>query len=203
MVKPETRFESRARFLLIEDDPIARRALAHIIGPYGEVFVASTACAAESMLQGKWHWCAILADVGLPDGSGLEVMARARPEHAQTPLLFLTGRADAETLNAAYDLGGHCVAKPVDTGRIRRFVADALKARVSACAALDALAARYEFSEAEVDVLRRAAAGEDRHAIASARSSSVETVKKHIGSMLVKTGADSLHALVLRCLLPG
>jgi DNA-binding NarL/FixJ family response regulator len=60
--------------------------------------------------------------------------------------------------------------------------------------------ARYGLSEAESDILRRAADGESRYLIAAARGSSELTVKKQIVNLLARTMDDSLHEAVARVL---
>ena len=190
----------RPRFLVIEDDPATARGLARIVSGYGEAFVSATAREAERLLESSSNWSAILVDLGLPDGSGLDVLAHARGANALTPIMVLTGCTEAATINAAHDLGAHYVVKPVESDRIARFVAGAIKIPVTSHRALEALAAQYGLSEAEVDILRRAATGEDREWMARARGSSILTVKKQIANMLAKTGSASFQALVVRCL---
>jgi AmiR/NasT family two-component response regulator len=67
--------------------------------------------------------------------------------------MVLTGRAEADAINAAHDLGAHYVVKPVDQARIVRFVVDACKPQ-AARDGLDAIVARYVLSPAESDILR-------------------------------------------------
>jgi DNA-binding NarL/FixJ family response regulator len=53
-------------------------------------------------------------------------------------------------------------------------------------------------SNAQTDILRRAARGENRDTIAAFRSSSPSTVKRQIVDLLQKTGDESLHAAIER-----
>jgi DNA-binding NarL/FixJ family response regulator len=154
---------------------------------------------ADTLLADGAKWRAWFIDIGLPDGRGLEVLARARRLHPLTPAMVLTGCTEAQAINTAYDLRADYVVKPLDRGRVDRFLADAYNPS-GVGDGFAAIVAQYGLSEAEADILQRAAAGEDRGQMARARGSSILTVKKQIASMLAKTGSASFQALVVRCL---
>jgi DNA-binding NarL/FixJ family response regulator len=194
------REDSTVRFLVVEDDELAGRAMRALLAPYGETVVASTARDAERCLGLEGEWSAFFIDVALPDGSGLDVLAHARLDHPTTPAMVLTGCLEAGAINTTFDLDAEYVAKPVHKARIRRFLTGnpvfALRLRL----AVETWRDRYTLSEAEVDVLRRSAAGETREAIAEARRCSPLTVKTHVANLLGKTGDESLFAAVGRLL---
>jgi DNA-binding NarL/FixJ family response regulator len=192
--------EAIVRFLVVEDEEIASRALRRLLAPYGEMVLAPTARAASSILATPDHWTAFFFDVGLPDGSGIDVLAQARIEHPTTPAMVLSGCLEPGAINAAFDLDADCVAKPVQKSRLVRFLLANGDFAVRLERAVEAWRERYGLSEAEADVLGRAAAGETRESMAEARESSPLTIKAHVARLLHKTGDDSLFGVVSRLL---
>lgn len=188
------------RFLVVEDDPYVARALELILRRHSDVVVVGSAGEADVLLAGNSSWSGIFLDIRLPDGSGLDVLRRARVVHPHLPAMVLTGLAYAEAINSAYDLHAEYVVKPVATERIERFSRDAAAFSSRLARTVEVWAARYGLSEAEGDVLVRAAAGQSRQNIAGARGSSELTVKKHVGNILRLTGDESLQAAVTRLL---
>jgi DNA-binding CsgD family transcriptional regulator len=81
-----------------------------------------------------------------------------------------------------------------------KFLKDAASLETRLSPALRLWAARYGLSEAERDLLRRAALGESKSAIATSRGVSRETIKTQVGTLLGKTGDASLHAAAERLL---
>jgi DNA-binding NarL/FixJ family response regulator len=190
---------TRPRFLVVDDDELVQRALGRVVCRYGEMVTASALQEALALLSDGSAWNAFLFDVQLPDGSGLDLLAKARATYPVTPAMILTGSNEDAAANAAYDLRAHYVIKPVVTGRIEQFLRDAMRDN-SISLVLQAWRIRYGLSEAEADLLGRTALGESRRAIAAARDTSAETIKKQIAHLLGKTGDDSLHAAAERLL---
>lgn len=189
-----------ASFLLVEDDLAQARALARLIRKYGAVAVASTVREARRSLEGGARWTALFIDLGLPDGSGMDVLALARTFHPKVPALILTGSSAPTAINAAYDLGADYVVKPVVPSRIERFIQDAVSVSPSLESAARSWERQYKLCQAESDILLRAARGETREAIAIARGASPLTVKKQAATLLQKTRDASLHGAVVRLL---
>jgi DNA-binding NarL/FixJ family response regulator len=191
-----------ARFLVLEDEPPIARTLARLVRAYGTPVVAGNVQEGIRALADRGDWSAFIIDVGLPDGSGLDVLAHARPAHPTTPALILTGDTERETINTAFGLGAVYLVKPIDSHAIERFLSGASGAGFSTRAerVVHAWTKRYGLSEAEADVLRRAVLGEDSNTLAAARDSSEETIAEHVASILRLAGDASLPAAVGRVL---
>ena len=91
--------------LLIEDDPQLGRALRLALGDAGH-----GATWARSLEEGDLHlltqrFDGVLLDLGLPDGSGLEVLRRLRRRGDRTPVLILTARDAVEDRVRGLDEG--------------------------------------------------------------------------------------------------
>jgi DNA-binding NarL/FixJ family response regulator len=185
---PVSRDRKRAmlRFLVLDGDECLARVLAQCLANYGEITVVGTAQAALSACRNSSDWAAFVFDVRLPDGSGVLVLEELRKTYPQVPALVLSGCVEREDVNAAYRLGARYLVKPVPVADIERFARSVPLASRLASAA-HAWADRYGLTPAEMDVLLRAAAGEDRETIARQRNSSLATVKSHIARVLEKT----------------
>jgi DNA-binding response OmpR family regulator len=93
--------DDRATLLLVEDDPVVRTFLADNLTADGyDVLVAGAGRDALRLLESKFP-DAVVLDVGLPDGSGLDVVREVRRADAAvsrinpaTPVIVLSGRGE-------------------------------------------------------------------------------------------------------------
>ena len=117
-----------ATLLLVEDDPVVRAFLAdNLIADGYQVLTADTLADGLRLLEYKRPDLA-LVDVGLPDGSGLDLVTRVRAaDRVATrldpllPLLIVSGRADELDRLRGFDRGcDDFVAKPFSYGELRR-----------------------------------------------------------------------------------
>lgn len=87
---------SELRFLLIEDSPSDREFVRALLGrefPRGVIDVAARLDVALELLAQN-DYDLVLADLGLPDAQGADVVHAVRGARPQTALMVLTGRAD-------------------------------------------------------------------------------------------------------------
>ena len=110
-----------ARFLVVDDDAVVGRRLAGVVRPFGEAVVAGSVSGALAVLEAHVRWSGFFIDLGLPDGSGLDVVGAARTAFPGVRTMVLTGNVEPRLINAVHDLGASYVVKPVDTARIERF----------------------------------------------------------------------------------
>jgi len=108
--------QSSFRILVVDDDPISRRAAAGSIQlVFGRPECVESGEAALG-LAGKQPFDLILMDVFMPGMDGFETCVKIRQTAAnrETPILFITGCFDEETCRRATEAGG-CgfLAKPV------------------------------------------------------------------------------------------
>ena len=100
--------------LLVEDEPDAAEAMALALEIGGAtVEVARSLAQARAALCGPERFDAVVADLGLPDGSGLEVAAMAS---GRIPMIALSGFGgpEAEARSKAAGFGAHLV-KPASS----------------------------------------------------------------------------------------
>jgi DNA-binding response OmpR family regulator len=121
--------------LLVEDDPVLRTFLADNLAADGfEVLLAETMRDGLRALEYKQPDLA-LVDLGLPDGSGLELIARVRGADGvasrldpDVPLVILTGRGSEVDRLRGFEKGADdYVAKPFSYGELRMRVGAVLR----------------------------------------------------------------------------
>jgi DNA-binding response OmpR family regulator len=118
-----TRAGPCARILVVDDDAVLGSWLARIIAQSGaNATVLGTWRAAADQLSESTEWKACILDVSLPDGSGLDLLARLRETARSVPVLVLTGLLDHDIANAVFDLGAQYLVKPVATPMVERFL---------------------------------------------------------------------------------
>ena len=116
------------RIFLLEDDEALRRGVAMALeGPERRVEQAGSLRQGEKRLEEGWFDLLIL-DVGLPDGSGLELLGRLRRAGDRTPVILLTAN-DLETdVVAGLELGADdYVTKPFSLTVLRARVNSQLR----------------------------------------------------------------------------
>ena len=126
---------SQLKILHVDDEPDIREvaALALSIDPDMDIRSASSGLDALDVLGGEgWTPDVILLDVMMPelDGPGTLQRLRALPAHRQTPVIFMTARAQAQEQQRFIDLGAVAVIiKPFDpmilAGQVRDILAGA------------------------------------------------------------------------------
>ena len=82
------------RLLLVEDDRLLAEGLVRQLGKAG-FSVDTTPSAREAVVLGEQEdYRAVVLDLGLPDGNGLDVLRKWRTNHVSCPVLILTARGD-------------------------------------------------------------------------------------------------------------
>src|SRR5215208_2686797 len=121
--------------LLIEDDPALRKFLADNLSADGfDVLVAESMRDGLRLLEYKQPDLA-LVDLGLPDGSGFDLIARVRGADGvasrldpETPLVILSGRGGEIDRLRGFERGADdFVAKPFSYGELRLRIAAVLR----------------------------------------------------------------------------
>jgi DNA-binding NtrC family response regulator len=117
------------RALIVEDDPDFRSSLAALVSREGyETFEAANLAEARAALAAKPPNLA-LVDLGLPDGSGLELL-RQEEGAAPVEIVVITGNATVETAVEALREGAlDYLVKPVDRARLRSVLANVARTR--------------------------------------------------------------------------
>src|SRR5947199_9976727 len=102
------------QILVVEDHGDTRRVLTGLLGHFGHsISAADTVESAKAFLRAK-HFDAVVSDLGLPDGSGCDVIREAKRRHVITGVALTTiGEDEFVKRGRAAGFDYH-LTKPVD-----------------------------------------------------------------------------------------
>ncbi|MBX3205439.1 MAG: response regulator transcription factor [Labilithrix sp.] len=186
-------------FLIVDDNDLVRRALASVLGRYGECQAAGSANDAEQWLASGTPWDAFVIDIRLGDGSGLDVLATARRSYADTPAVVLSGNLDREAVNRAAMLDARFVCKPCGTEELAPFLSDVLTRTTGdrIYAATERARHRWGLSPRETEIVAATLRGRARDEYVEETGMSVNTFKTHVRKLLDKADYANLSSLAI------
>jgi DNA-binding response OmpR family regulator len=114
------------RILVVDDEPHIGLLLRLQLESRGyELQLARSLFEARGALKGEIAPDAILLDIHLPDGSGVDLLRelRERPATAKIPVLILTAEGEERVLAEARTLGARTITKPFSPSKLRTQVA--------------------------------------------------------------------------------
>ena len=122
-----------ARVLIVDDDRSIRRTLEKFLGQEGfEVSTAQDAPSAVTAATAVSGPDLVLLDLGLPGGSGFDVLTAIAGLARPPTVCVVTARDDMQSTVKAIQLGAYeYVVKPVDIDRLREVIRRALDSRAS------------------------------------------------------------------------
>jgi two-component system KDP operon response regulator KdpE len=141
--------------LVVEDEPGIRRVL-RVLLEAENYRVVETGTAALAISEARTHKPDLMiVDLGLPDGSGLDVIRRVR-SWSPVPIVVLSARAMEEQKVAALDAGADdYVTKPFGAPELLARIRAALRRNVRTASQ----APRLKLGPVEIDLARRTASG--------------------------------------------
>ncbi len=125
--------------LIVEDEHALGAALSAAVRRTGHLptLAASGAAAGEALRRGRWD--AVILDIGLPDMSGLEVLARLRERDTGLPVLVITAHATLDHAIHAQKGGATLyLTKPLDLAQLEAALQSLLKSDGGVAAAASA-----------------------------------------------------------------
>jgi len=114
------------RMLVVEDDPLAARAMSRLLGRGWPILHARSRADALTIIEGSTPLAAAVVDLVLEDGDGMDVVARVREKRPNLPVLIVTGSLSESLVNRAAILGATYVCKPDVAGALLAFAARSL-----------------------------------------------------------------------------
>ena len=186
---------------VIDDDPMIREAMRRLFE--AESWRVVTYPSAEDFLavpRPDGDAC-ILIDAVLPGMDGVSLLARLRAEESELPAVVLTGHGDAPMAVAALKAGASdLIEKPASAADLLASVRHAIDTAEDGHARANSRKAaqkRFEdLTAREREVLERVLEGQPNKNIAADLGINQRTVENHRASVMRKTGAASLPALV-------
>jgi DNA-binding NtrC family response regulator len=119
-----------ARILIVDDDRSIRRTLEKFLSAEG--FAISTAHDAAGAIAEADACELMLLDLGLPGGSGFEVLSALAGRPKKPTIVVVTARDDMQSTVKAIQLGAYeYIVKPVDIDRLRAVIQAAITSQQS------------------------------------------------------------------------
>lgn len=123
----EPDLSDRPRLLLVEDDDELRAGLRRQLGNDFHVTALSDGANAAVLLTNT-DYDVILADIGLPRLSGVDILRLARSRDMDVPVILMTARPSSDTLREALELGAFTyLHKPLAADLVRLTLLHAAK----------------------------------------------------------------------------
>ncbi len=200
--------------LVADDHVVVRRGLRQILAETPDIIVSGEAETADEVMRlvlGE-SWSAVVLDIKLRSGSGLELLSWIRRERPHLPVLILTvypedqyavrsikaGAAGFLTKESAPDKLIEAVRKVASGGR---YVSPELAEALASIFAGEAKGLPHErLSDREFEVMKMLASGKTVSQVALELSLSVKTVSTHrtriLRKMNMRTNAELTHYAV-------
>ncbi len=124
---------AKPHLLIVEDDPVARKNLQHVLERDDEYQVVAASGGQEALdLLAARNFELVLTDLRMEKVDGMQVLAEVKKNHPDTEVIMLTAFASVDSAIEAMKRGAfHYIAKPYKIGEVRAQVANALdKARL-------------------------------------------------------------------------
>ena len=199
---------NRTKIILADDHTLVAEMLAQFLGDgYDLMAIAQDGRKLVELVK-RHRPALVVADVSMPELSGLDAMRRLRADGIDTPFIFLTMHADAHLAGEAIRAGASGFLLKTSAGEeLMTAIAEVLRGRVYltpllAKEVLAIMASRGEKSPAERLTLRQrevlglVAKGQSMKQIAAALNLSPRTVETHKYEMMHTLGVQSTAELI-------
>jgi CheY-like chemotaxis protein len=116
--------QGKRRILVVEDHDDTLRSMKLLLNRLGYEVLAAENMTEALRIAEKEHFDILLSDIGLPDGSGLELLTRIRSTR-EVPALALSGFGMDEDIERSRDAGfSDHLTKPVSIDRLQAAIAE-------------------------------------------------------------------------------
>lgn len=186
-------------FLLVEDVVLVRDALVRALSSYGHVEAVGN-CATARLALATRRFDSLIVDVGLPDGSGLDLVLLARQRWPAIWVLVVTGLSDHAVVARAHELGVRYLLKPFEVEQLRVHVEETRARRHAGdrriAVTLDRWTRAHALTSSESELLSLGVRGVPREDIPVLRGVQKDTIRKQIQILIQKTGDESFEEAV-------
>jgi DNA-binding response OmpR family regulator len=112
-----------ANVLIVEDEAVLARSIARSLSNLGHVVTVASSLEEGERAFNEQHPEVALLDMELPDGDGLDLVARWTRRDSKLRILVMTAHTDPEYSGRAMELGARaCVHKPMDLDHLADIV---------------------------------------------------------------------------------
>ena len=125
--------ETAPRILVVEDDASLAATYRRLLEPGIAQIDAAATCERGLELLGEGQYDAVITDIGLPDGTGMDILRAAHALDPDLPVIVITGAPSLETaMDAVRGHAAEYLAKPFDAAELRATIAASLESRRAA-----------------------------------------------------------------------
>ncbi len=190
--------------LVVEDNEIVVRSLERFFSRTDSTLIVTRSLReARGVLASDQEITAMIVDLGLPDGSGLELLAETSALEPRIPTMVMSGTWSDEMVRRAQIFGALFVPKPASADNLHAFLKWAhgtASARTTLHRELSELTTRHGLTKREAEIVAFAARGMTRSEIIKELGISPNTMKTLTRRMLKKakkSGLDELRSELL------
>ena len=116
--------------LVVDDDPAIRWTLKEALQSWGFTPIEAASVADANKLFNSHLPAAVLLDIDLPDGSGLDVLHEIKSEHLDAIVIMITGNVQIDNTISALRGGAYdFIGKPINLEELRVTIHNAIEAR--------------------------------------------------------------------------
>ncbi len=117
--EPRSTPPTALRILVVEDEPTTLRLMSRLLRGLGHSVATASSIQTTLLALETATFDAIISDIGLPDGSGLDLMRRVVSRFGPIPAIALTGYGMEEDVRRSRDAGftAH-LTKPIDFAKL-------------------------------------------------------------------------------------
>jgi CheY-like chemotaxis protein len=119
--------KAAARALVVDDEELVRSLIGRVVREYFESVTLAAGGAEALRSLAATAFDLVITDLRMPDVDGRAVVQWVGAHRAGTPVIAITGFADAETEGAVTALGARLLHKPFGTRELREAIEQALK----------------------------------------------------------------------------
>ncbi|MFN0121559.1 MAG: sigma-54-dependent transcriptional regulator [Blastocatellia bacterium] len=119
----------KEKILIVDDEPMIRWTLNEALRGWGyEPLEAGSVAGALSAYDSD-HPAAVLLDINLPDGSGMDVLRQVKAEHPQAVIIMITANVMVEDTIAAMRSGAYdFISKPINLSELHVTIRNGIEA---------------------------------------------------------------------------
>lgn len=212
-MKPTKKHTGKARILLVDDHPITRNGLSHLINHYHDLMTCYEARDAAEALEGvsKTTPDLVLTDFSLPDKNGLELIKDIKAIHPRLPILVISMHEESLYANRALRAGARGYISKAEGGeRIIQAIRHVLSGKIYVSEKISAhilemfsgksinneLSPIQSLSDREFEIFELTGEGLTAGQIAERLKLSVKTVDAHRANIRIKIRIKTTSELI-------
>jgi DNA-binding response OmpR family regulator len=179
---------NRTNVLLVDDDADLSKLIAKLLNAHAIDTTLAASIADAKTVIAKTNFDALVLDIMLPDGSGLDLCRELRMQRISTPVLMLSARGDTFDRVLGLEIGADdYLAKPFEASELVARVRALVRRIRLAAEAAEAPQSLREYGTMRIDMLSRRVAIDGQHCELTANEFKLLTIlAEHVGEPMTR-----------------